>query len=55
MKPIVCKCRVLSECKSTRYGLRVYPIRVVRKQGCKLRANEPASYQVKSLLGCELT
>ena len=30
-------------------------LRVVRQQGCKLQANEPESYQVKSLRGCELT
>ena len=28
-------------------------LRVVRQQDCKLRANEPASYQAKSLRGCE--
>ena len=31
------------------------PLQVVRQQGCKLRAYEPASYQVKTMLGCELT
>ena len=29
-------------------------LRVVRQQGCKLQANEPASYQVKGLRGCKL-
>ena len=28
------------------------PLRVVRQQGCILRANERASYQVKSLRDC---
>ena len=30
-------------------------LRVGREQGCKLRANEPVSVQVKSLWGCALT
>ena len=30
-------------------------LRVVRQQGCKLQANEPANCQVKGLRGCELT
>ena len=45
MKSIVCKCRILLQCESIQ-------LRVVRQQGCKLQANEPASYQVKSLSGC---
>ena len=50
MKPIVYKCRVLLECESTSYELRV-----VGQQGCKLQTNERESYEVTSLWGCEQT
>ena len=49
MKPIVYKCRVLLEREPTSYELRANELRVVGQQGCKLRTNEPESYEVKSL------
>ena len=51
MKPIVCKNRVLLECDSTSYELRAKTPTVA---SVPLQANELASYQVNSLLSCEL-
>ena len=53
MRPIVCKFRLLLECDSTHYELRANNLRVVRQQGCNLRANQLASCQVKRLMSRE--
>ena len=46
MKPIVFKCKVLLECESTSYELRVYPIASCETARLQVASYEPASDQV---------